>query len=103
MKGRGGALIAAGTKVVMRNNIVWGNTQSGGGQVGYAPNIVPEMTGNLIQGGAPGAGNIDVDPKFADTARFTLAPDSPARRASTGASGRAELGAYGGPGGQPIR
>ena len=28
MKGRGGALIAAGTKVVFRNNIVWGNADA---------------------------------------------------------------------------
>ena len=100
MKGRGGALIAAGTKVVLRNNIVWGNSQSAGNQVSYAPNTPPEMINNLVQGGVPGTGNLDTDPKFAETTRFTLAPDSPAKRA---AAGRAELGAYGGTGGAPVR
>ena len=93
MKGHGGALIAAGTKVVFRNNIVWGNSQSAGNQVSYSPLTPPEMSYNLVQGGAPGTGNLDKDPKFAETARFTLAPDSPAKRA---AGGSTELGAYGG-------
>jgi hypothetical protein len=90
MKGRGGGLITIATKLTLRNNIVWGNTQVGP-QVGYAPNNLPEMTNNLVQGGLPGTGNIDQDPKFAETTRFTLAPDSPARRSGVG-----ELGAYGG-------
>ena len=93
MKDRGEALIAAGTKVVFRNNIVWGNSQSAGNQVSYSPLTPPEMSYNLVQGGAPGTGNLDTDPKFAETARFTLAPDSPAKRA---AGGSTELGAYGG-------
>ena len=65
MKGRGGALIAAGTKVVFRNNIVWGNSQSAGNQVSYSPLTPPEIELNLVQGGAPGTGNLDKDPKFA--------------------------------------
>lgn len=100
MKGRGGALIAAGTKVVFRNNIVWGNSQSAGNQVSYSPATPPEMSYNLVQGGAPGTGNLDKDPKFADMTRFTLAADSPAKRA---AAGSAELGAYGGAGAPPIK
>jgi hypothetical protein len=99
MKGRGGALMAAGTKVVFRNNIVWGNSQSVGNQVSYSPLTPPEMSYNLVQGGAPGTGNLDKDPKFAETTRFTLAPDSPARRGA----GNVELGAYGGGGGVPVK
>ena len=98
MRGRGGALIAAGTKVVVRNNIVWGNSQSAGNQVSYSPLTPPEMINNVVQGGAPGTGNSDKDPKFAETTRFTLAPDSPAKSAGV------ELGAYGGPGAsRPLR
>jgi hypothetical protein len=100
MRGRGGALIAAGTKVVFRNNIVWGNSQTAGNQVSYSPLTPPDMSYNLVQGGAPGTGNLDRDPKFAETTRFTLAPDSPARR---GAVGSVELGAYGGAGGAPKK
>ena len=90
LKGRGGAMIAAGTMVVFRNNIVWGNAQTAGNQVSYPPQTPPVMSDNLVQGGVPGTGNVDADPRFADTKRFTLKPDSPARR------GSAELGAYGG-------
>jgi hypothetical protein len=100
MKGRGGALIAAGTKVVFRNNIVWGNSQTSGNQVSYSPLTPPEMSYNIVQGGAPGTGNLDKDPRFAETTRFTLAPDSPAKRA---AGGTLELGAYGGVSGTPIK
>jgi hypothetical protein len=52
-----------------------------------------------VQGGAPGTGNIDADPKFAETTRFTLKPDSPAKRGTD----KLELGAYGGVGLSPIR
>ena len=98
MKGRGGAMIAVANKVVFRNNIVWGNSQTVGNQVSYSPALPPEMVNNLVQGGAPGSGNVDKDPKFAETTRFTLAPDSPAK------AGAVELGAYGGPGAsRPIR
>jgi hypothetical protein len=103
MKGRGGAMIAGGTKVVFRNNIVWGNSQVAGNQVSYSPVTPPEMSDNLVQGGAPGAGNVDADPKFAETTRFTLQPDSPARRAKPGTQARGELGAYGGAGATPLR
>ena len=51
------------------------------------------MSYNLVQGGVPGQGNLDTDPKFAEMTRFTLASDSPAKRA---AAGRSEIGAYGG-------
>ena len=101
MKGRGGALIVAATKVVFRNNIVWGNSQAAGNQVSYSPLTPPEMSYNLVQGGAPGTGNVDKDPKFAETTRFTLAPDSPAKKA--GAGNGVELGAYGGTGAHPLR
>jgi parallel beta-helix repeat protein len=100
MRGRGGALIAMGTKVVLRNNIVWGNSQTAGNQVSFSPTMPPEMTNNLVQGGAPGTGNLDADPKFAETTRYTLAPDSPAKRL---ARGRTEIGAYGGDGGVPVK
>ena len=102
MKGRGGAMIAAGTKVIFRNNIVWGNAQTAGNQVSYSPLTPPAMSDNLVQGGVPGTGNVDADPRFAETKRFTLAPDSPAKRA--GAGSRVELGAYGGEGAaRPVR
>jgi hypothetical protein len=103
MKGRGGAMTALGTKVIFRNNIVWGNAQTAGKQVSYSPMTPPVMSDNLVQGGVPGTGNVDADPGFADMTRFTLRPDSPARRVATDGKGRLELGAYGGAGVPPSR
>jgi hypothetical protein len=103
MKGRGGAMTALGTKVIFRNNIVWGNAQTAGKQVSYSPMTPPVMSDNLVQGGVPGTGNVDADPGFADMTRFTLRPDSPARRGATDGKGRLELGAYGGAGVPPSR
>jgi hypothetical protein len=99
MKGKAGGLITAGTKLVFRNNIVWGNTQTSGGQVGFPPNAPVEASYNLVQGGLAGTGNLDNDPQFADTLSFALGPGSPARSA-TGARG--ELGVYGGEKGKKL-
>ena len=94
MKGTGGGMLFAGSVNVIRNNIVWGNVQKRGGQVGFAPGQQPPMTHNLVQGGGvAGAGNIDADPLFADTVSYRLSPRSPALGAG---ETRAELGAYGG-------
>lgn len=98
MKGKAGGLITSRTKLVVRNNIIWGNTQTSGGQVGFPPPHPPEMRDNIVQGGAPGSGNLDQDPKFADWTHFTLDAASPAKRAGS----VRELGAYGGPGGAPL-
>ncbi|HJU64298.1 MAG TPA: right-handed parallel beta-helix repeat-containing protein [Gemmatimonadaceae bacterium] len=89
IRGRGGAMWTMGTDVEFRYNIVWGNEQVAGGPIGYPPPTPPSMSHNIIQGGAPGEGNRDTDPRFADTVRYELTANSPAR-------GKPELGAYGG-------
>ncbi|HKG93094.1 MAG TPA: right-handed parallel beta-helix repeat-containing protein [Gemmatimonadaceae bacterium] len=117
MRGKAGGMIYANSVSVVRNNIVWGNSQAMGGQVGFPPGMQPTMTHNLVQGGGvAGAGNIDADPLFADTISYRLSPRSPAvdagdprspsdpangtRKAAAAAPAlgavRADLGAYGG-------
>jgi hypothetical protein len=59
----GTAGVYASSSSILRNNIVWGNTSPNGSQ----------LSGSLIvsycdvQGGFPGAGNIDTSPMFADS------------------------------------
>ncbi|MGH7717777.1 MAG: right-handed parallel beta-helix repeat-containing protein [Gemmatimonadaceae bacterium] len=90
LRGKSGGVHTFGTRLVFRYIIVWGNTQTGGGQIGYPPSSPPEMSDNLVQGGAPGVGNLDADPLFVDEVRFEVAPNSPARRAGRPRAG-AEL------------
>jgi len=58
--------------VLIKNNLVWGNTSPSNLQVSGALNV----TYSLIQGGYPGAGNIDTNPMFADT-NYILQSSSP--------------------------
>jgi hypothetical protein len=58
--------------VLIKNNLVWGNTSPSNLQVSGALNV----TYSLIQGGYPGAGNIDSNPLFADT-NYILQSSSP--------------------------
>jgi hypothetical protein len=55
-----------------RNNIVWGNTSPSGVQVSGAMNIAYSN----IQGGYPGAGNMNLNPMFADS-NYVLLQGSP--------------------------
>jgi hypothetical protein len=117
LRGRGGGMWTVGTNVEFRYNIVWENEQIAGGPIGHPPGQPPRMSYNIIQGGAPGEGNLDVDPRFADTVRFELAPSSPALGAgmptADGAPdadgtrrptlpGKVDLGAYGGAHGKRL-
>jgi hypothetical protein len=99
--------------VLIKNNIVWGNISPSNVQVSGALNV----TNSLVQGGYPGAGNLNIDPLFADTNYIlqlsspcidkgdsTLAyndltdPGNPsiAKYPSRGTT-RNDMGAYGGP------
>jgi len=61
--GKGGALMVWSTLVTVRNNIIWGNTQSTGGPIALISGTV-DMTYSDIEGGWTGEGNIDLDPEF---------------------------------------
>ena len=74
--GRGGGMLAAfGATINSRNNIVWGNTQTTGGQVGTASGTAL-VSNSDIEDGFPGTGNISLPPAFADTS-FYLQVNSP--------------------------
>ncbi len=121
--GKGGGMLAAFSATInSRNNIVWGNTQSTGGQLNVASASTLVATYSNVEGGYAGVGNINVNPDFAETG-FYLHPngscvdagdtttsfnDLPdlvnpglARWPSWGGL-RNDMGAYGGPGADVI-
>lgn len=69
----GGFYIYAAT-LTAKNNIIWGNTASVGPQIYNEGNA--SFTYCDIQNGFTGTGNINIDPKFADST-FILSVDSP--------------------------
>ncbi len=74
--GKGGGMIAVfGATINTRNNIVWGNTQTTGGQVGTVSGTAL-VSYSDVQDGFAGTGNISLPPLFADTS-FYLQPGSP--------------------------
>ncbi len=72
--GIGGGIYVMSGQANVTNNIVWDNSQSGGGQI--APATLPNVSYNLVQGGHAGVGNFEADPQFADTT-FALSENSP--------------------------
>lgn len=74
--GRGGGIFVFSIKLLTRNNIIWGNTQTTGGPVAnFGGNV--QATYNNAQGGIGGQHNINADPQFADTLCFALRLTSP--------------------------
>jgi len=64
-KGQGGALYCETTSnCTVKNSILWGNSAKNGNQI-YLSNSNPPVTYCNVQGGWPGAGNINSDPLFA--------------------------------------
>lgn len=55
-----GGIRSDGLSPIIRNSILWANGESywqGGG-------FAPDVRNSIVQGGVPGVGNLDVDPKF---------------------------------------
>ena len=119
--GRGGGVLVSSTTATLRNNIIWGNTQARGTQIGLVGGA-PTVTYSDVQDGYSGTGNISLDPMFADSS-FHLLGNSPCidagdtsaiyndvedlgnpGMAKSPALGelRNDMGAYGGPGGQEL-
>jgi hypothetical protein len=65
--------------LAITDSILWGNR---GGNFSAADPDLLDVSYSLVEGGWPGEGNIDVDPRFVDpggvTPDFRLRPDSPA-------------------------
>jgi hypothetical protein len=116
--GRGGGMFVWYGEVMGRNNIIWGNTQSQGGQIAQVSGGTAIMTYSAVEGGFAGEGNISEDP-LTTGAKYLLGdgspcidtgdpspacndPEDPADpgQAQWPAQGllRNDMGAYGGPG-----
>lgn len=74
--GGGGLSALRGITPDVRNNIIWGNTSAMAGT-----EQIHQLAGsyNVIQGGAPGVGNLNADPRFAGPGDYHIEADSPAR------------------------
>jgi hypothetical protein len=113
--GKGGGILVWATTFEGKNNIIWSNTQTQGTQVIQIGGGVANLFYNLVEGGWPGTGNIDVNPNFEETS-FYLSDSSacidagdpdPAYNDPEGDPGmgkwpakgtiRNDMGAYGGP------
>ncbi|MEJ7599243.1 MAG: choice-of-anchor Q domain-containing protein [Kofleriaceae bacterium] len=73
-----------GAAIIFTNNIIYGNTVSGGGkQVGGSTNCSATYS-NIGPDATPGPGNINLDPLFTNAAQgnFHITPASPAKNAA---------------------
>lgn len=74
--GKGGGMFIWMGSVTAMNNIIWGNTQSQGGQIALIGGGTAEITYSNIEGSFAGEGNIDEDPLFIGM-QYYLAANSP--------------------------
>jgi hypothetical protein len=117
---QGAGVWIAGTSMIMRNNIIWGNVApSYASVIGWGSST---MEYNNIEGGYAGEGNIEIDPQLAGTFLYpnsaspcvdagdplNVAPDPPdplsisnARWPALGATA-CDMGAYGGAGSRAL-
>lgn len=73
--GKGGAMFIWMCVATVRNNIIWGNTQSSGGPIAQVDGGVADVTYSDVEGGFTGVGNISDNPEFSDS-NFCLMPNS---------------------------
>jgi hypothetical protein len=74
--GKAGGVWTFSIKLLLFNNIIWGNTQALGKQLEQAGAAV-DARYNCVQDGLAGSDNITADPVFVDTVCFLLSPGSP--------------------------
>jgi len=116
--GTAGILSNYYSNLILRNNIVWGNTSPGGTQIFATGGGIVTVSYCDVQEGYTGTGNLSTYPQFADT-NYILASGSPCIDAGDSSSvyndpadsvnpglakfpakgtRRSDIGAYGGPG-----
>lgn len=112
--GKGGGIFIFSITLQAENNIIWGNTQATGKQIGQGGAAL-QFNYNCVETGIGGIGNTSANPVFRDTVSFVLEAGSPAidagnpdavfsdfsrnnRRAAFPARGAraCDMGAYGG-------
>jgi hypothetical protein len=74
-KGKGGGILIWSTTIEAKNNIIWGNTQTTGGQIALTSGGTATITYSDVEGGFTGDGNIDQDPLFGEM--YLPGSDSP--------------------------
>ena len=74
-KGKGGGILVWSTSITAKNNIIWGNTQTSGGQISVTGGGTADITYSNVEGGFTGDGNIDQDPLFSEM--YLPGSDSP--------------------------
>jgi Secretion system C-terminal sorting domain len=74
--GKGGGILVWSTTVTAKNNIVWGNDQSAGGQIALLSASNSSITYSDVEGGMTGNGNLDLDPMFVQN-KYQLLNTSP--------------------------
>ncbi|MCD4795294.1 MAG: T9SS type A sorting domain-containing protein [Bacteroidales bacterium] len=72
----GGAMYLWTTHIIVRNNIIWGNTQASGDVIYLYDGATADISYTDIEGGYTGDGNIDITPQFENTS-FILSDGSP--------------------------
>ncbi|CAN5361098.1 hypothetical protein BH11BAC1_BH11BAC1_15000 [soil metagenome] len=75
--GKGGAVFVFSIQANLKNNIIWGNTQSAGGPFATFFSGLIDANYSDIQIAYTGIGNISTDPLFADSSYFLLSNASP--------------------------
>ena len=76
LSGTAGIASIYSATLVIRNNIIWGNTSPGNVQIELYSSGIATATYNDVQGGFTGTGNINLYPQFADS-NFILLNSSP--------------------------
>ena len=64
--GKGGGILIWSTSIKAKNNIIWGNTQTSGGQIALTGGGSAEIAYSDVEGGFSGMGNIEQDPLFGE-------------------------------------
>lgn len=75
--GKAGGIYVFTIHADIRNNIVWGNSQSAGAPISTAYGGQVTVTYSDVQGGFTGTGNIDADPLFMPGLEYILGAGSP--------------------------
>ncbi len=75
--GKGGGIFVFSVTMLIKNNIIWGNSQVSGNTIAAYSGGVCDISYSDVDMVLTGQGNMNIDPLFADSAVFMLAATSP--------------------------